>query len=156
MVTFPSLKTVIPACFPPQAPRRILEEEVTVRLSSSSDTIILQTPPVPPRVSQMDHPYERIFLLDPQYQDPAGLRNKLPELSRSAETSGEHLSLFSLPLLSPPTFIFLSIKGIMLLLSPYSSHVAVTVTRLLQINLLIMPPASLTLNILWNVVCYAC
>ncbi|KAM9546425.1 discoidin domain-containing receptor 2 isoform 1-T1 [Salvelinus alpinus] len=70
-----------------KAPRRILEEEVTVRLSSSSDTIILQTPPVPPRVSQMDHPYERVFLLDPQYQDPAGLRNKLPELSRSAETS---------------------------------------------------------------------
>uniref|UniRef100_A0A672QV01 Discoidin domain-containing receptor 2 n=1 Tax=Sinocyclocheilus grahami TaxID=75366 RepID=A0A672QV01_SINGR len=61
-----------------KAPRRILEEEVTVRLSSSSDTIILQTPPVPPRVS-LDPPYERIFLLDPQYQDPAALRNKLPD-----------------------------------------------------------------------------
>ena len=37
-------------CFPSlQAPRRILEEDVTVRLSSCSDTIILQTPPVPPR-----------------------------------------------------------------------------------------------------------
>uniref|UniRef100_A0A9J8DBJ9 receptor protein-tyrosine kinase n=2 Tax=Cyprinus carpio TaxID=7962 RepID=A0A9J8DBJ9_CYPCA len=70
-----------------KAPRRILEEKVTVRLSSSSDTIILQTPPVPPRVS-LDPPYERIFLLDPQYQDPAALRNKLPELSRSAEASG--------------------------------------------------------------------
>ncbi|XP_051750079.1 discoidin domain-containing receptor 2 [Ctenopharyngodon idella] len=69
-----------------KAPRRILEEEVTVRLSSSSDTIILQTPPVPPRVS-LDPPYERIFLLDPQYQDPAALRNKLPELSQSAEDS---------------------------------------------------------------------
>uniref|UniRef100_A0A672QUP4 receptor protein-tyrosine kinase n=1 Tax=Sinocyclocheilus grahami TaxID=75366 RepID=A0A672QUP4_SINGR len=69
-----------------KAPRRILEEEVTVRLSSSSDTIILQTPPVPPRVS-LDPPYERIFLLDPQYQDPAALRNKLPELSQSAEAS---------------------------------------------------------------------
>lgn len=32
-----------------QAPRRILDEDVTVRLSSCSDTIILQTPPVPPR-----------------------------------------------------------------------------------------------------------
>uniref|UniRef100_G3NAT0 receptor protein-tyrosine kinase n=1 Tax=Gasterosteus aculeatus aculeatus TaxID=481459 RepID=G3NAT0_GASAC len=32
-----------------KAPRRILNEEVTVRLSSCSDTIILQTPPVPPR-----------------------------------------------------------------------------------------------------------
>ncbi|CDQ91421.1 unnamed protein product, partial [Oncorhynchus mykiss] len=81
-----------------KAPRRILEEEVTVRLSSSSDTIILQTPPVPPRVSQMDHPYERVFLLDPQYQDPAGLRNKLPELSRSAETS----VLLHIPLASSP------------------------------------------------------
>ncbi|XP_030647304.1 discoidin domain-containing receptor 2 [Chanos chanos] len=70
-----------------KAPRRILEEEVTVRLSSSSDTIILQTPPVPPRVS-IDPPYERIFLLDPQYQDPAALRNKLPELPQSAEASG--------------------------------------------------------------------
>ncbi|KAJ8005616.1 hypothetical protein DPEC_G00119790 [Dallia pectoralis] len=69
-----------------KAPRRILEE-VTVRLSTSSDTVILQTPPVPPRVSQMDPPYERIFLLDPQYQDPAALRNKLPELSQSAEAS---------------------------------------------------------------------
>uniref|UniRef100_A0A673HDB2 receptor protein-tyrosine kinase n=1 Tax=Sinocyclocheilus rhinocerous TaxID=307959 RepID=A0A673HDB2_9TELE len=61
-----------------KAPRRILKEEVTVRLSSSSDTIILQTPPVPPRLS-LDPPYERIFLLDPQYQDPAALRNKLPD-----------------------------------------------------------------------------
>uniref|UniRef100_A0A8C2AE17 receptor protein-tyrosine kinase n=1 Tax=Cyprinus carpio TaxID=7962 RepID=A0A8C2AE17_CYPCA len=61
-----------------KAPRRILKEEVAVRLSSSSDTIILQTPPVPPRIS-LDPPYERIFLLDPQYQDPAALRNKLPD-----------------------------------------------------------------------------
>ncbi|XP_062310050.1 discoidin domain-containing receptor 2 [Osmerus eperlanus] len=75
-----------------KAPRRILEEEVTVRLSSSSDTIILQTPPVPPRAPQVDPPYERVFLLDPQYQDPAALRNKLPELSQSAETSALLLS----------------------------------------------------------------
>ncbi|XP_061117287.1 LOW QUALITY PROTEIN: discoidin domain-containing receptor 2 [Conger conger] len=71
-----------------KAPRRILEEEVTVRLSSSSDTIILQTPPVPPRASLLDSPYERVFLLDPQYQDPAALGHKLPELSQSAEASG--------------------------------------------------------------------
>uniref|UniRef100_A0A3P9L0H6 Discoidin domain-containing receptor 2 n=1 Tax=Oryzias latipes TaxID=8090 RepID=A0A3P9L0H6_ORYLA len=32
-----------------KAPRRILDEEVTIRLSSCSDTIIMQTPPVPPR-----------------------------------------------------------------------------------------------------------
>ncbi|KAL2091825.1 hypothetical protein ACEWY4_011623 [Coilia grayii] len=70
-----------------KAPRRILEEEVTVRLSSCSDTIVLQTPPVPPRASQPDPHYERVFLLDPQYQDPAALRNKLPEVSQSAEDS---------------------------------------------------------------------
>ncbi|XP_066509320.1 discoidin domain-containing receptor 2 [Hoplias malabaricus] len=69
-----------------KAPRRILEEEVTVRLSSCSDTVVLQTPPVPPRMS-LDAPYERVFLLDPQYQDPAALRVKLPELSQSAEAS---------------------------------------------------------------------
>ncbi|XP_035766585.1 discoidin domain-containing receptor 2 [Neolamprologus brichardi] len=75
-------------------PRRILDEEVTVRLSSCSDTIILQTPPVPPRSGRAptgpvnaDPHYERIFLLDPQYQNPAVLRNKLPELSQSAEAS---------------------------------------------------------------------
>ena len=36
-----------------------------------------------------DPHYERVFLLDPQYQNPAALRNKLPELSQSAEASGE-------------------------------------------------------------------
>ncbi|KAL3062354.1 hypothetical protein OYC64_002210 [Pagothenia borchgrevinki] len=77
-----------------KAPRRILDEEVTVRLSSCSDTIILQTPPVPPRSghaptgpANTDPHYERVFLLDPQYQNPAVLRNKLPELSQSAEAS---------------------------------------------------------------------
>lgn len=98
----------------PQAPRRILDEDVTVRLSSCSDTIVLQTPPVPPRAAHgkdgerflepgpsvltawfpsgaasADPHYERVFLLDPQYQNPAVLRNKLPELSQSAEASGE-------------------------------------------------------------------
>ncbi|XP_037114868.1 discoidin domain-containing receptor 2 [Syngnathus acus] len=72
-----------------KAPRRILGEEMTVRLSSCSDTIILQTPPVPPRAGlvQSDPHYERVFLLDPQYQNPEALRNKLPELSQSAEAS---------------------------------------------------------------------
>ncbi len=83
------LKNTINSLSLSQAPRRILKEEVTVRLSSCSDTIILQTPPVPPRIS-LDPPYERIFLLDPQYQDPTALRNNLPELSQSAEASGIH------------------------------------------------------------------
>nr|XP_057927117.1 discoidin domain-containing receptor 2 isoform X3 [Doryrhamphus excisus] len=73
-----------------KAPRTILGEEVRVRLSSCSDTIVLRTPPVPPRSAgpaQTDPHYERVFLLDPQYQNPAALRNKLPELSQSAEAS---------------------------------------------------------------------
>lgn len=37
-----------------------------------------------------DPHYERVFLLDPQYQNPAVLRNKLPELPQSAEASGEN------------------------------------------------------------------
>lgn len=40
-----------------------------------------------------DPHYERVFLLDPQYQNPAVLRNKLPELSQSAEASGERTRL---------------------------------------------------------------
>lgn len=43
-----------------------------------------------------DPHYERVFLLDPQYQNPAVLRNKLPELSQSAEASGTHLTLGTL------------------------------------------------------------
>ncbi|MEQ2209197.1 hypothetical protein XENOCAPTIV_026485, partial [Xenoophorus captivus] len=91
------------------APRQILDEEVTVRLSSCSDTIILQTPPVPPRSrhpptgpTNTDPYYERVFLLDPQYQNPAMLRNKLPELSQSAEASALFLGnpLYDLLLLT--------------------------------------------------------
>ncbi|XP_014885428.1 discoidin domain-containing receptor 2 isoform X1 [Poecilia latipinna] len=92
-----------------KAPRQILDEEVTVRLSSCSDTIILQTPPVPPRSrhppagpTNTDPHYERVFLLDPQYQNPAVLRNKLPELSQSAEASALFLGnpLYDLLLLT--------------------------------------------------------
>nr|XP_015222251.1 PREDICTED: discoidin domain-containing receptor 2-like isoform X1 [Lepisosteus oculatus]XP_015222252.1 PREDICTED: discoidin domain-containing receptor 2-like isoform X1 [Lepisosteus oculatus] len=73
-----------------KAPRRILEEEVTVRLSSScSDTIVIQTPPTAP---QVDPPYERVYLLDPEYQKPPTPRHKLPELSQSAEDSAVTLS----------------------------------------------------------------
>ncbi|XP_018584257.1 discoidin domain-containing receptor 2 isoform X3 [Scleropages formosus] len=81
-----------------KAPRRILEEEVTVRLSSSSDTIILNTPSVPPRVSQMDPPYERVFLLDPQYQDPSMLRRcgggyAEPDVTQCTPHQGFHSSV---------------------------------------------------------------
>ncbi|KAK7933627.1 hypothetical protein WMY93_004523 [Mugilogobius chulae] len=49
-----------------KAPRRILEEEVTVRLSSCSDTIVLQTPPVPPR-----HAHTAGVNSDPHYERSA-------------------------------------------------------------------------------------
>uniref|UniRef100_A0A3B3TNJ5 receptor protein-tyrosine kinase n=1 Tax=Poecilia latipinna TaxID=48699 RepID=A0A3B3TNJ5_9TELE len=42
---------------------------------------------LPPGPTNTDPHYERVFLLDPQYQNPAVLRNKLPELSQSAEAS---------------------------------------------------------------------
>lgn len=51
-----------------------------------SDVLMVCAPPGP---AHTDPHYERVFLLDPQYQNPAALRNKLPELSQSAEASGD-------------------------------------------------------------------
>ncbi|XP_066569304.1 discoidin domain-containing receptor 2 isoform X1 [Amia ocellicauda] len=70
-----------------KGPRRILDEDVTVRLSSCSDTIVIQTPHAEPSCPEGDPPYERVYLLDPQYRDPSALRHALPELSQSAEDS---------------------------------------------------------------------
>ncbi|XP_077571525.1 discoidin domain-containing receptor 2-like isoform X1 [Stigmatopora nigra] len=75
-----------------KGPREIPGEEVTARLSSCGDTVVLQTPPVPPRTggpARPDPHYERVFLLDPEYQNAESLRQQLPELSQSAEASGE-------------------------------------------------------------------
>jgi len=53
---------------------------------------------VPLGPAHTDPHYERVFLLDPQYQNPAALRNKLPELSQSAEASGRDLGGLPSPL----------------------------------------------------------
>ncbi|XP_071981324.1 discoidin domain-containing receptor 2-like [Engystomops pustulosus] len=66
-----------------KAPRRILEEDATVRLSFYSYTIgSNQT-----QIHQSNPTYERIFPLDLDYQQPTKPLRKLPELSQSAEDS---------------------------------------------------------------------
>ncbi|XP_075690978.1 discoidin domain-containing receptor 2-like [Rhinoderma darwinii] len=67
-----------------KAPRRILEEDATVRLSFYSYTIgnTNQT-----QTHQSNPTYERIFPLDLDYQQPTKPPRKLPELSQSAEDS---------------------------------------------------------------------
>ncbi|KAH0615492.1 hypothetical protein JD844_004796 [Phrynosoma platyrhinos] len=66
------------------APRRILEEDATVRLSFYSSRIVNgQT-----QIHQTNPTYERVFPLDLEYHQPITLLQKLPELSQSAEDSG--------------------------------------------------------------------
>ncbi|XP_053328314.1 discoidin domain-containing receptor 2-like [Spea bombifrons] len=67
-----------------KSPRRILEEDATVRLSFYSYTIgnSNQT-----QIHQSNPTYERIFPLDLDYQQPTKPLRKLPELSQSAEDS---------------------------------------------------------------------
>lgn len=67
-----------------QAPRRILEEDATVRLSFYSYTIANNQT----QIHQSNPTYERAFPLDLEYHQPATLLQKLPELSQSAEDSG--------------------------------------------------------------------
>ncbi|KAL8174309.1 UNVERIFIED_CONTAM: hypothetical protein K2H54_041688 [Gekko kuhli] len=65
------------------APRRILEEDATVRLSFYSSRIVSgQT-----QIHQTNPTYERVFPLDLEYHQPTTLLQKLPELSQSAEDS---------------------------------------------------------------------
>lgn len=75
--------------FPLQAPRRILEEDATVRLSFYSYTIANNQT----QIHQSNPTYERAFPLDLEYHQPATLLQKLPELSQSAEDSGNISSL---------------------------------------------------------------
>uniref|UniRef100_A0A4W3HCV3 Discoidin domain-containing receptor 2 n=1 Tax=Callorhinchus milii TaxID=7868 RepID=A0A4W3HCV3_CALMI len=67
-----------------KAPRRILEEDVTVHLSLCDDSIIINSQT---QIFQTNPTYETVFPLDLQYQEPARLLRKLPELSQSAEDS---------------------------------------------------------------------
>ncbi|XP_020656591.3 discoidin domain-containing receptor 2 isoform X1 [Pogona vitticeps] len=65
------------------APRRILEDDATVRLSFYSSRIVSgQT-----QIHQTNPTYERVFPLDLEYHQPVTLLQKLPELSQSAEDS---------------------------------------------------------------------
>ncbi|NXF29477.1 DDR2 protein, partial [Nyctibius bracteatus] len=66
-----------------KAPRRILEEDATVRLSFYSYTIANNQT----QTHQSNPTYERAFPLDLEYHQPATLLQKLPELSQSAEDS---------------------------------------------------------------------
>ncbi|XP_025915549.1 discoidin domain-containing receptor 2-like [Apteryx mantelli] len=66
-----------------KAPRRILEEDATVRLSFYSYTIANNQT----QIHQSNPTYERAFPLDLEYHQPATLLHKLPELSQSAEDS---------------------------------------------------------------------
>ncbi|NXO00527.1 DDR2 protein, partial [Rhinopomastus cyanomelas] len=66
-----------------KAPRRILEEDATVRLSFYSYTIANNQT----QIHQSNPTYERAFPLDLEYHQPATLFQKLPELSQSAEDS---------------------------------------------------------------------
>lgn len=74
---------------PLQAPRRILEEDATVRLSFYSYTIANNQT----QIHQSNPTYERAFPLDLEYHQPATLLQKLPELSQSAEDSGNIVDL---------------------------------------------------------------
>ncbi|GCC18111.1 hypothetical protein chiPu_0020727 [Chiloscyllium punctatum] len=67
-----------------KAPRRILEEDVTVRPSLYNDTIVISNQT---QIFQTNPTYERVFPFDLEYQEPARLLRKLPELSQSAEDS---------------------------------------------------------------------
>ncbi|XP_075295453.1 discoidin domain-containing receptor 2 isoform X1 [Opisthocomus hoazin] len=66
-----------------KAPRRILEEDATVRLSFYSYTIANNQT----QIHQSNPTYERAFPLDMEYHQPTMLLQKLPELSQSAEDS---------------------------------------------------------------------
>ncbi|XP_061335738.1 discoidin domain-containing receptor 2-like isoform X1 [Pezoporus flaviventris] len=66
-----------------KAPRRILEEDATVRLSFYSYAIANNQT----QIHQSNPTYERAFPLDLEYHQPATLLQKLPELSQSAEDS---------------------------------------------------------------------
>eukprot|EP00061_Rhincodon_typus_P015296 g42895.t1 len=71
-----------------KAPRRILEEDATVRPSLCNDTIVISNQT---QIFQTNPTYERVFPFDLEYQEPARLLRKLPELSQSAEDSGKEI-----------------------------------------------------------------
>uniref|UniRef100_A0A8C9YQB4 receptor protein-tyrosine kinase n=1 Tax=Sander lucioperca TaxID=283035 RepID=A0A8C9YQB4_SANLU len=66
---------------------KVLEKTYSDRVVWALHARLIHVFLFPSGPANTDPHYERVFLLDPQYQNPAVLRNKLPELSQSAEAS---------------------------------------------------------------------
>ncbi|GCC43137.1 hypothetical protein chiPu_0027242, partial [Chiloscyllium punctatum] len=81
------LLTPLPS--PLQAQRRILEDDLTVRLSVPGDTVVINNTqqPGPSPGGTPSNLYERIGSSDPEYQEPNRLRMKLPELPQGTDNS---------------------------------------------------------------------
>ncbi|XP_043533945.1 discoidin domain-containing receptor 2-like isoform X2 [Chiloscyllium plagiosum] len=72
-----------------KAQRRILEDDLTVRLSVPGDTVVINNTqqPGPSPGGTPSNLYERIGSSDPEYQEPNRLRMKLPELPQGTDNS---------------------------------------------------------------------
>ncbi|XP_030647324.1 discoidin domain-containing receptor 2 [Chanos chanos] len=76
-----------------KASRRMLDDELTARLSIQSETFTYNNnttnPSSVPSDQESNSTYERIFPLGPDYQEPSRLIRKLPEFSQTSEEPGD-------------------------------------------------------------------
>ncbi|XP_078073648.1 discoidin domain-containing receptor 2-like isoform X2 [Mustelus asterias] len=70
-----------------KAQRRILDDDLTVRLSVPGDTIVINNTQPSSSANHHSNLYERISSSDLEYQEPNRLRMKLPDLPQGAENS---------------------------------------------------------------------
>ncbi|XP_041068646.1 discoidin domain-containing receptor 2-like isoform X2 [Carcharodon carcharias] len=70
-----------------KAQRRILDDDLTVRLSVPGDTIVINNTQPSASANHHSNLYERISSSDLEYQEPNRLRMKLPDLPQGAENS---------------------------------------------------------------------
>ncbi|XP_038672752.1 discoidin domain-containing receptor 2-like isoform X2 [Scyliorhinus canicula] len=70
-----------------KAQRRILDDDLTVRLSVPGDTIMINNTQPSASTNLHSNLYERISSSDLEYQEPNRLRMKLPDLPQGAENS---------------------------------------------------------------------
>ncbi|GCB63055.1 hypothetical protein scyTo_0011562 [Scyliorhinus torazame] len=70
-----------------KAQRRILDDDLTVRLSVPGDTIVINNTQPSASTNHHSNLYERISSSDLEYQEPNRLRMKLPDLPQGAENS---------------------------------------------------------------------
>ncbi|XP_059495743.1 discoidin domain-containing receptor 2-like isoform X3 [Stegostoma tigrinum] len=75
-----------------KAQRRILEDDLTVRLSVPGDTIVINNTQPGPSAGPPSNLYERIGSGDPEYQEPSRFRLKLPDLPQGADGTALLLS----------------------------------------------------------------